>query len=155
MITLAESHPSLPNHSFRKLVADQFRLQAEGKFAKDAIERTAQKIVTLTAAYESQATLFGPVLQVIKMAGKSGIFNGDAAPILGAAGAWQGHIYTDDENRLVNDTIPQSFQLNIAVVYCSVLFFDHQSELLGHFQGGGLSFAAGIAGGQGRWSGPR
>lgn len=77
-------------------------------------------------------------------------FNGQAGGFsTPGAGSLYGDLYIIDE-KIFQDTV--SFQFNAAVVYCSVLFFDKSSKLLGHAQFGGVSTVAGIGGGTGNWT---
>lgn len=134
----------------RELVVMQFRASVEGQMDSSRVERAAKRLLTLNAGYAASANFLGAHAQVFKTGGKPGTFNGDFAPA-GILGGYEGHVYTDDESRLLNPT-PQTFNINIAVVYCSVLFFDAAGELVGHFQGGGLGFAVLVGGGQGSWA---
>lgn len=66
-------------------------------------------------------------------------------------GVWGGHVYTDDIERLYRDTI--SCQFNTTAFYCSIVYFDGNSNALGTFQGGGIGTSGATGGGSGRWSG--
>jgi hypothetical protein len=65
-------------------------------------------------------------------------------------GALFGDVYTDDLNRLYSNT--KSFEYNAAFAYTSLLFFDGNANLLGHFESGSVSTIAGVGGGSGSWS---
>lgn len=77
-------------------------------------------------------------------------FTGNAGGIGSiGGGALIGDVYTDDIERLLNET--HSFEVNATNVYTSFLFFDKHSNLLGHFQAGAVSLSCGIFGGTGSW----
>ena len=62
-------------------------------------------------------------------------FNGKAGGISSpGGGALFGDVYTDDLDKLYSDT--HSFEFQSLPVYLSILFFDKDSNLLGHFQSG-------------------
>ncbi len=61
-------------------------------------------------------------------------------------GSGAGHVYTDDLDRLYRDTT--SFSFVSAVAYLGVQFFDANSNLLGHYGGGGVGVPA-VGGGSG------
>lgn len=76
-------------------------------------------------------------------------FNGQAGGIsTPGGGAIYGDLYVKDE-QIFEKT--HSFQFNAASAYCSLLFFDSHSNLLGHAEFGGVSTVAGIGGGSGHW----
>lgn len=74
--------------------------------------------------------------------------DGGGAFSLGGGYFW-GDVYTADIDRLYRDTV--SFQVNVTPVYANVNFFDSSSNLLGHFEGGGVCFGGGIGGGKCKW----
>ncbi len=80
------------------------------------------------------------------------IFGGDAGGFVPAipVAAFAGDVYTEDVNRLFTKT--RVFELNIAVVYSSVVFFDDSWGVLGHYQGGGASFNLRAGAGTGGWT---
>jgi Rhodococcus equi virulence-associated protein len=78
-------------------------------------------------------------------------FYGDASSIgTPGGGTLFGDVYTDDIERLYNDTV--SFMFESTPVYLSMQFFDEDSKLLGHLQSGAVSTVAGAGGGRGSWS---
>jgi hypothetical protein len=52
------------------------------------------------------------------------------------------------------DDLPRvvSFEFNCTPVYTSLLFFDGDSNLVGHFQSGSVSTVLGVGGGSGSWA---
>jgi Rhodococcus equi virulence-associated protein len=81
--------------------------------------------------------------------GKS--FNGNAGGVSSpGGGALFGDVYTDNIDNLYANTV--SFEFQVTPVYLSILFFDGNSNLLGHFQSGAVSIVTGIGGGTGHWS---
>jgi hypothetical protein len=77
-------------------------------------------------------------------------FNGKAAGLsFPGGGVLIGDVYTKDLTRMYRDTV--SFQLTATPVYCSVVFFDANNNILGSFQAGAISIVTGIAAGEGRW----
>ncbi|OJT65705.1 VapA/VapB family virulence-associated protein [Bacillus altitudinis] len=77
-------------------------------------------------------------------------FNGNAGGLaLVNLGAGEGDIYTDDLEAVIDNTV--SFGYLSTLVYFSVYFFDKHSNLLGHFQAGGVGTTLGTGGGTGKW----
>ncbi|MGF2619150.1 VapA/VapB family virulence-associated protein [Bacillus cereus] len=77
-------------------------------------------------------------------------FNGDAGGINGIGQAGEGDIYTNDIEALINNTTSFAY-FAAAGVYFSVYFYDKHSNLLGHFQAGGIG-TPGAGGGTGKWT---
>jgi hypothetical protein len=63
------------------------------------------------------------------------------------SGALFGDIYTAHLQRLCDQTV--SFEFQSTPAYLSVLFFDNNHSLLGHFQGDAESIVTGVGGGSG------
>lgn len=83
----------------------------------------------------------------VKSAGH--VFQGNAGGISSpGGGALYGDLYINDP-AIFEKTV--SFEFNAAEAYCSLLFFDGSSNLLGHAEFGGVSTVAGIGGGSGSW----
>ena len=55
-----------------------------------------------------------------------------------------------DLEKLYRDTV--SFEFNATSVYTSLVFFDSNHNVLGHFQAGAVSTVNGVGGGKGEWS---
>jgi len=68
---------------------------------------------------------------------------------LGGGYFW-GDVYTSDIQRLYRDTV--SFQVNVTPVFANINFFDSNSNLLGHFEGGGACLGGGSGGGKCKWA---
>lgn len=86
----------------------------------------------------------------IKNGGKT--FTGDLFGLsTPGGGALFGDVYTDDVDRLYNNT--HRFLCETTPFYLSIQFFDKENTLLGHFQSGGVSTVVGLGGGgTGSWS---
>ena len=136
-----------------RAIAADFRDAMKGKLADEHIDAAVNTLLATTSRYPATGSvaslIFYLKFQVNITGGKS--FNGNAG---GAStpggGALFGDVYTDDLNRLYSDTV--SFEFQGTPVYLSILFFDRNSKLLGHFQAGAVSTVTGIGGGSGKWS---
>ena len=134
-------------------IANDFSNRWEGKLEQEKIDTALRSIQAAQASYPAHGAIVSMIFylkfQVTVDGGKA--FNGNAG---GAStpggGALFGDVYTDDIDALYNNTV--SFEFNSTPVYLSVLFFDGNSTLLGHFQCGAVSTVAGIGGGSGSWS---
>uniref|UniRef100_A0A6C0JSP2 Uncharacterized protein n=1 Tax=viral metagenome TaxID=1070528 RepID=A0A6C0JSP2_9ZZZZ len=60
-----------------------------------------------------------------------------------------GDVYTNNFEKMVLET--DRFEFNCTPVYTSLLFFNDESNLLGHFQSGSVSTVLGIGAGSGKW----
>jgi len=139
----------------RNLIAHDFLVNTTGVLEDKQIKAAVNKLTTATTKYPASGSVasFMFYLQfqvnIKESGGKS--FNGKAGGLsTPGGGALIGDVYTDDLNRLYQDTV--SFQFNASPVYTSLLFFDKPSNLLGHFQSGSVSTVGGIGGGSGKWS---
>jgi hypothetical protein len=136
-----------------RAIANDFRDAMKGKLADEHVEAAVSALLSTTSRYPATGSvaslIFYLKFQVNITGGKS--FNGNAG---GAStpggGALFGDVYTDDLARLYSDTV--SFEFQGTPVYLSLLFFDKNSKLLGHFQAGAVSTVTGIGGGSGKWS---
>lgn len=135
------------------IVAHDFMVATHGKLEQEKIDAATAAIKATTSKYGASGSVASMVFylkfQVNVNGGKS--FNGNAGGLSSpGGGALFGDVYTDDINRLYRDTV--SFEFNATPVYLSILFFDGNSNLLGHFQSGAISTVLGIGGGKGEWS---
>ncbi len=134
------------------IIAHDFRTALTGKMPQAQLDAAVTKLTTDTAyaATGSVASLiFYLQFQVNVSGGKS--FNGKAGGVsTPGGGALIGTVYTDDINALYANTV--SFEFQGTPVYLSILFFDGNSNLLGHFQAGAISTVTGVGGGSGSWS---
>lgn len=135
------------------IVAHDFMMAMHGKLEQDKIDAATAALKATTTKYAATGSvaslIFYLKFQVNITGGKS--FNGNAGGASSpGGGALFGDVYTDDLNRLYRDTV--SFEFNATPVYLSILFFDGNSNLLGHFQSGAISTVLGIGGGKGEWS---
>jgi hypothetical protein len=134
-------------------IANDFSDNWEGKLEQEKIDGAVQSIQAAQTSYPAHGAIVSMIFylkfQVTVDGGKQ--FNGNAG---GAStpggGALFGDVYTDDIDALYKNTV--SFQFTATPVYLSLLFFDGNSHLLGHFQCGAVSTVAGIGGGSGSWS---
>lgn len=138
----------------RQAVADGFVRHAEGKLEQDKVDAAVVALKAADTSYPANGSvasfMFYLQFQVsIKDGGKR--FDGKAGGITTpGGGALFGDVYTDDLNRLYAAT--KSFEFQATSVYTSLLFFDGNSNLLGHFQSGSVSTVNGVGGGSGSWS---
>ena len=135
------------------MIAHDFRSNANGVMPEEDIAEISQALVETTNRYPAKGNvvsmIFYQELHVYVDNGKT--FDGKAGGMTSpGAGALFGDVYTDDIDRLYSDTV--SFEYQSTPVYFSVLFFDGNSKLLGHFQSGAVSVVTGIGGGAGSWS---
>ncbi|HEY0737665.1 MAG TPA: VapA/VapB family virulence-associated protein [Herpetosiphonaceae bacterium] len=135
------------------IVAHDFLVAMHGKLEQEKIDAAVTALKATTAKYPATGSvaslIFYLKFQVNITGGKT--FDGNAGGASSpGGGALFGDVYTDDINRLYRDTV--SFEFNATPVYLSILFFDGNSNLLGHFQSGALSTVLGIGGGKGEWS---
>jgi hypothetical protein len=137
----------------KQQIAEDFSAAADGKLAKDRIDAAVDALSaadTIYSAHGSVASLiFYLKFQVTLPGGKT--FDGNAGGLSSpGGGALFGDVYTDDLQVLYSNTV--SFEFQSTPVYLSILFFDANSNLLGHFQCGAVSTVAGVGGGKGSWS---
>lgn len=137
----------------RELIAHDFQSAAHGAMSEQQIEQVAHGLTTSSGRYPAKGNIVSLVfyqeIHVYVDGGKN--FDGKAGGLSSpGSGALFGDLYTDDINRLYRDTV--SFEYQSTPVYFSVLFFDGNSNLLGHFQAGAVSIVTGIGGGSGSWS---
>ncbi|MEO5928291.1 MAG: VapA/VapB family virulence-associated protein [Candidatus Kapaibacterium sp.] len=135
-------------------IATDFATTMQGKLDSETINNVVTSLKTTAQAYPANGSvasfIFYLKFQVsVKNGGKT--FNGDAGGLTTpGGGALFGDVYTDDINRLYKDTT--AFEFQGTPVYLSILFFDKNSNLLGHFQAGAISTVIGVGGGSGKWS---
>jgi hypothetical protein len=137
----------------KEIIAHDFLVAMHGKFDQDKIDATVASLKSTTTKYPANGSITGFIfyfrIQVNVTGGKS--FNGNAGALgTVGGGALFGDVYTDDINELYNNTV--SFQFQSTPVYFSILFFDGNSKLLGHFQSGAVSTIVAVGGGTGNWS---
>ena len=137
----------------KQILAHDFVTSAHGKLDQDTIGAAVKALTADTSTYPANGSVVSMIFylkfQVNVSGGKS--FNGNAGGIsTPGAGALFGDVYTDDINALYANTV--SFQFTATPVYLSLLFFDNNSNLLGHFQCGAVSIVTGVGGGSGHWS---
>ncbi|HWM92905.1 MAG TPA: VapA/VapB family virulence-associated protein [Thermoanaerobaculia bacterium] len=137
----------------RQTIVEDFRAAMSGKLEQDKIEAAATALTAAAASYPAEGSvsslIFYLQFQVNIKNGKT--FDGKAGGVSSPGGGYlKGDVYTDDLNRLYRDT--RSFEFQGTPVYLSILFFDGNSNLLGHFQAGAVSTVIGIGGGSGSWS---
>jgi len=135
------------------IVAHDFQLAAHGKLEQPKLAAAVDVLKAQTAKYPAKGNVASLVFylqfQVYIDGGKT--FEGKAGGLSSpGGGALFGDVYTDDLAALYRDTV--SFQFNATPVYLSVLFFDGNSKLLGHFQSGAVSTVLGTGGGTGHWA---
>lgn len=136
-------------------VANDFRDKWNGILPAEKLEHAIDLLTSDSTAYPADGEIVSLIfylkfrVDIKEDGGKS--FNGNAG---GAStpggGALFGNVYTDDLDALYANTV--SFEFQATSVYLSILFFDSDSHLLGHFECGALSTVNGVGGGSGSWS---
>lgn len=139
-----------------QVIADDFidyaaKIEVSDKIVT-AVVSDLSKETTATAATGSVASLVFYLRFNVTVKGTGGkSFTGDAGGLTSpGGGALIGDVYTDDMSKLYSDTV--AFQFTCTPVYSSLLFFDKNHKLLGHFQAGSVSTVLGTGGGSGSWS---
>ena len=139
----------------REIIAHDFMMSTHSKLDEEKIEANVATLLNTTASYPANGSVASLIfylkfqVQITSDGGET--FNGNAGGVSSpGGGALFGDVYTDDLNRLYRDTV--SFEFQGTPVYLSILFFDGDSNLLGHFQAGAVSTVLGVGGGKGEWS---
>jgi len=136
-----------------RMVANDFATHMDGKMEPHKIEATKQALQATTSSYAANGSVASLIFYLQFQVNVDGgmTFDGKAGGVsTPGGGAMFGTVYTDDINRLYNDTA--SFEFQATPVYTSLLFFDSSSNLRGHFQAGAVSIVSGVGGGSGSWS---
>ncbi|EEV8846449.1 VapA/VapB family virulence-associated protein [Escherichia coli] len=141
--------------NLRQQIMDDVQRRYGEYLDKDKVSCITSKIAAAENKYPAKTTLASAIFyikvdtQITSEGGKH--FSGNAGGLSSpGGGVLFGDLYTDDLDDLYTNTV--SFQITMTPVFCSVLFFDSASNLLGHFEGGGVSTVSGVAGGTGSWS---
>lgn len=148
--------PTAPTTNIsREMIARDFKAAMSGKLEKEKIDAVAASLAAPMTSYPANGSvaslIFYLKFQVVVKGTGGKTFDGHAGGVsTPGGGALIGDVYTDDINRLYRDTV--SFEFQATPVYTSLLFFDSNSNLLGHFQAGAVSIVSGIGGGSGKWS---
>ena len=137
------------------LIAQQFASHTEGKLAAPQIASVVSALEQKTSSYGANGSVASFIFYLqfgVTVKGPGGkTFKGNAGGVSSpGGGALFGDVYTDDLAKLYANT--HSFEFQSTPVYLSILFFDKNHKLLGHFQSGAVSTVAGIGGGSGHWS---
>jgi hypothetical protein len=133
-------------------IAKDLAAALQGKLDQPKIDAAVVTLKSPTQVYPANATFLSFIFYfrvVVNIdGGKS--FGGNAGGIAPpTGGSTAGNVFTDDLDRLYRDTT--SFSFISGVVYLGVQFFDANSNLLGHYDGGGAGVPA-TGGGSGSWS---
>jgi hypothetical protein len=139
----------------KEIVAHDFTVATHGKLDEDKIDAAVKSLSTTTTSYPCTGSvaslIFYLKFQITITPAGGKVFNGNAGGVSSpGGGALFGDVYTDDLNRLYSNTV--SFEFQGTPVYLSILFFDGNSNLLGHAQCGAVSTVLGVGGGTGSWS---
>lgn len=141
-------------HPTKNYVAQQFAVSAHDKLDQKTIDKNVDSILAADTAYGAKGSVASLVFYMsfqVEMNSGGRIFNGKAWGVsFPGGGALFGDVYTDDLDRLYNET--ESFQFTGTPVYFSIVFFDAAGNVLGTFQAGALSTVIGTGGGGGSWS---
>jgi Rhodococcus equi virulence-associated protein len=144
--------PAVGNDVFAKDLAAAM----QGKLDDDKLGAAVAAVSAATTAYPA-AAWFASFLFYLhvecQITGDIPRFRGNAgglwSPVVGGAGGFFGNVYTDDKDKLYQQT--HAFELHSLAVYVGITFWDGSSNLLGHFESGGIG-SLGIGGGTGAWS---
>lgn len=140
----------------RALVAREFAERMSGKLDQEKIDAGVRALTAEGTTHSGNLTVASLIFWIrvtVTDDDTNRSFLGNAGGISspGGGGGW-GTIWATDDNfdRLYGATT--GFEINMAVAYTSVVFFDDDGWTLGHIQTGSFSTAAGIAYGSGTWS---
>jgi virulence-associated protein len=137
----------------KEIIAHDFITAMHDKLDQEVIDSNVRALSAQTASQPATGAVSSMVFYlkfgVTVTNGKS--FNGNAGGVsTPGGGALFGDVYTDNLDALYDRTV--SFEFQATPVYLSILFFDDNSNLLGHFQSGAVSTVTGVGGGSGSWS---
>lgn len=144
-----------PIEASKHLVAHDFVKAAQGKMEEEHIRSIVNSLSTTQTSYPANGSVASLIFYLrfsvtVNVQGNSKTFTGNAGGISSpGGGALMGDVYTDDLDRLYRETV--SFEFQATPVYTSLLFFDGNGNLLGHFQAGAVSIVTGVGGGSGSW----
>ncbi|EFU9193467.1 VapA/VapB family virulence-associated protein [Escherichia coli] len=141
--------------NLRSSIMDDVKAKYGEYLPIDQVSQILDKIASAENKYSAKTTLASAIFYIkvdTQITGEGGKhFSGNAGGLSSpGGGVLFGDLYTNDLEMLYKNTV--SFQITMTPVFCSVLFFDSSSNLLGHFEGGGASTISGVAGGTGSWS---
>lgn len=138
----------------RKFIAEDFAAHLAGKLGIEKINSAVKTILETTTHYPATSSVASSIFYLkFQVQVKDGrkTFDGNAGGILTpGSGALIGDVFSDDIDDLYANT--DSFQFDATSAYTSLLYFDKNHKLLGHFQSGAVSTVNGIGGGSGKWS---
>ena len=133
-------------------VAQALREHLQGKLEDEKLDAAVSAARSAaTPSYRTSGNVISAVFYLrftLDLSAKQ--FIGDAGGLTTpGAGALIGDIYTDDVDRLFNNT--RSFSFIGTVGYLLMTFFDSSSNPLGVGHFGAVSIVSGAGGGSGRW----
>ena len=144
--------PAVSNEVFAK----DFREAFKDALDDDKLAAAVDAITTATTSYPATAwfaNFFFYMHCECQITGDAARFRGNAggifAPPLVGAGGYFGNLFTDDKQKLYQQTT--TFEVHSVVAYCGMTFWDSNHNLLGHFESGGIG-SLGLGGGTGTWS---
>ncbi|EMB0478163.1 VapA/VapB family virulence-associated protein, partial [Escherichia coli] len=126
--------------NLRSSIMDDVKAKYGEYLPKDQVSQILDKIASAENKYSAKTTLASAIFYIkvdTQITGEGGKhFSGNAGGLSSpGGGVLFGDLYTNDLEMLYKNTV--SFQITMTPVFCSVLFFDSSSNLLGHFEGGG------------------
>jgi hypothetical protein len=132
-------------------VAQALRDHLQGKLEDDKLDAAVSSLAAQTESYRTSGNVISGIVYLrftLDLSAKR--FIGDAGGLsTPGGGALIGAIYTDDLDRLFNNT--RSFSFVGTVGYLVMYFYDSNHALLGTGQFGAVSIVSGAGGGTGRW----
>jgi Rhodococcus equi virulence-associated protein len=149
-----DASPSQAPEVSRESVVNDFRKHMQGKLDDAKLDAAAQAMTAAMTAYPASAYAISLVFYMrveVQLNGAAQKFSGNAGGVgQPGAGGFFGNVYTDDLAKLYAQT--RVFEYHGTYVYTGVTFWDDDSNLLGHFEGGGLGIMVGVGGGTGSWA---
>jgi Rhodococcus equi virulence-associated protein len=155
---MSASHPTAPAASAvsNEVFAKDFSEAFKGALDDDKLAAALNAITSATTAYPAAAwftTFLFYMHCECQITGDTPRFRGNAGgvflpPIVGVGGSF-GNLFTDDKQKLYQQTT--TLEVHCAAVYVGMTFWDSNSNLLGHYEAGGIG-SLGIGGGTGTWS---
>ena len=145
----------MDSNELKAQIIEDLEKEHRGKMDDEILDAALRKIETTDTKYPATASIatiffYTKIYCDIDDKVYGAKFTGDVFVTNSIGGCeLQGYVYTDDIERLLNDT--HSFEIISKKDNLSFLFFDNNSNLLGHFQAGAVSSSCGIFGGKGSW----
>ncbi|WP_268846123.1 VapA/VapB family virulence-associated protein [Flavobacterium aestivum] len=119
----------------KEIISSDFYYDMNGKMDQELIQLAKNIIMGRTTSYSAEVS-FDFNFEINIDNGKS-FYVTDLGNLVSDGGIFSGDIYTEDINRLYNDTV--SFEFKNTAIYLCLVFFDRDSNNLGAFKCGAFS----------------